>query len=60
MWQQNGANLTGNIVIQTPITFTNKMFRLSLTGYNYLAAKNEINLNIGVMHIRAPLYFNMV
>nr|WP_252721736.1 hypothetical protein [Acinetobacter baumannii] len=23
------------------------MFRLSLTGYNYLAAKNEINLNIG-------------
>ncbi|WP_202719721.1 phage tail protein [Acinetobacter baumannii] len=47
VWQQNGANLTGNIVIQTPITFTNKMFRLSLTGYNYLAAKNEINLNIG-------------
>ncbi|MCE6218056.1 phage tail protein, partial [Acinetobacter baumannii] len=29
VWQQNGANLTGNIVIQTPITFTNKMFRLS-------------------------------
>ncbi|WP_455794633.1 TipJ family phage tail tip protein [Acinetobacter baumannii] len=47
VWQQNGANLTGNIVIQTPITFTGKMFRLSLTGYNYLAAKNEINLNIG-------------
>lgn len=47
VWQQNGANLTGNIVIQTPINFTNKMFRLSLTGYNYLAAKNEINLNIG-------------
>lgn len=47
VWQQNGANLTGNIVIQTPITFTNKMFRLSLTGYNFLAAKNEINLNIG-------------
>ncbi|KQF71652.1 phage tail protein [Acinetobacter baumannii] len=47
VWQQNSANLTGNIVIQTPITFTNKMFRLSLTGYNYLAAKNEINLNIG-------------
>ncbi|MDC5426898.1 phage tail protein [Acinetobacter baumannii] len=47
VWQQNGANLTGNIIIQTPITFTNKMFRLSLTGYNYLAAKNEINLNIG-------------
>ncbi|HEO1826207.1 TPA: phage tail protein [Acinetobacter baumannii] len=47
VWQQNGANLTGNIVIQTPIMFTNKMFRLSLTGYNYLAAKNEINLNIG-------------
>ncbi|MFX5474582.1 phage tail protein [Acinetobacter baumannii] len=47
VWQQNRANLTGNIVIQTPITFTNKMFRLSLTGYNYLAAKNEINLNIG-------------
>ncbi|MDC5154605.1 phage tail protein [Acinetobacter baumannii] len=47
VWQQNGANLTGNIVIQTPITFTSKMFRLSLTGYNYLAAKNEINLNIG-------------
>lgn len=47
VWQQNGANLTGNIVIQTPITFTNKMFRLSLTGYNYLAAKNEINLSIG-------------
>ncbi|WP_407487423.1 phage tail protein [Acinetobacter baumannii] len=44
VWQQNGANLTGNIVIQTPIMFTNKMFRLSLTGYNYLAAKNEINL----------------
>ncbi|MCL6696539.1 TipJ family phage tail tip protein [Acinetobacter baumannii] len=47
VWQQNGANLTGNIVIQTPITFTNKMFRLALSGYNYLAGKNEINLNIG-------------
>ncbi|MFW1892178.1 TipJ family phage tail tip protein [Acinetobacter geminorum] len=47
VWQQNGANLTGNIVIQTPITFTAKMFRLALTGYNYLSAKNEINLNIG-------------
>ena len=47
VWQQNGVNLTGNIVIQTPITFTNKMFRLALSGYNYLAGKNEINLNIG-------------
>lgn len=47
VWQQNGANLTGNIVIQTPITFTAKMFRLALTGYNYLSGKNEINLNIG-------------
>ncbi|MGL3084246.1 TipJ family phage tail tip protein, partial [Acinetobacter baumannii] len=47
VWQQNGANLTGNIVIQTPITFTGKMFRLALSGYNYLAGKNEINLNIG-------------
>ncbi|EOD1585085.1 phage tail protein [Acinetobacter baumannii] len=47
VWQQNGANLTGNIVIQTPITFTNKMFRFALTGYNYLAGKSDINLNIG-------------
>ncbi|HFE9631512.1 TPA: phage tail protein [Acinetobacter baumannii] len=47
VWQQNGVNLTGNIVIQTPITLTNKMFRLALSGYNYLAGKNEINLNIG-------------
>lgn len=47
VWQQNGANLTGNIVIQTPITFTSKMFRLALTGYNYLAGKTDINLNIG-------------
>ncbi|WP_440207338.1 TipJ family phage tail tip protein [Acinetobacter oleivorans] len=47
VWQQNGANLTGNIVIQTPITFTSKMFRLALTGYNYLGGKSDINLNIG-------------
>ena len=47
VWQQNGANLTGNIVIQTPITFTSKMFRLALTGYNYLGGKTDINLNIG-------------
>ncbi|MFG4579555.1 phage tail protein [Acinetobacter baumannii] len=47
VWQQNGANLTGNIVIQTPITFTSKMFRFALTGYNYLAGKSDINLNIG-------------
>jgi len=45
--QQNGANIVGNIVIQTPITFTSKMFRLALTGYNYLAGKTDINLNIG-------------
>ncbi|AQZ81591.1 hypothetical protein BUM88_08200 [Acinetobacter calcoaceticus] len=47
VYQQNGANLVGNIVIQTPITFTSKMFRLALTGYNYLAGKTDINLNIG-------------
>ncbi|EPC2246738.1 phage tail protein [Acinetobacter baumannii] len=47
VFQQNGANVVGNIVIQTPITFTSKMFRLALSGYNYLAGKNEINLNIG-------------
>jgi predicted phage tail protein/uncharacterized coiled-coil protein SlyX len=45
--QQNGANIVGNIVIQTPITFTSKMFRLALTGYNYLGGKTDINLNIG-------------
>lgn len=45
--QQSGANIIGNIVIQTPITFTNKMFRLALSGYNYLAGKTDINLNIG-------------
>lgn len=45
--QQSGANIVGNIVIQTPITFTSKMFRLALTGYNYLAGKTDINLNIG-------------
>lgn len=45
--QQSGANIVGNIVIQTPITFTNKMFRLALSGYNYLAGKTDINLNIG-------------
>lgn len=47
VFQQNGANVVGNIVIQTPITFTSKMFRLALTGYNYLAGKTDINLNIG-------------
>lgn len=47
VYQQNAANLVGNIVIQTPITFTSKMFRLALTGYNYLAGKTDINLNIG-------------
>jgi|GEM_PF-584864 len=47
VFQQNGVNITGNIVIQTPITFTSKMFRLALTGYNYLAGKTDINLNIG-------------
>ncbi len=47
VFQQNGANIVGNIVIQTPITFTSKMFRLALTGYNYLAGKTDINLNIG-------------
>lgn len=47
VWQQSGANLTGNIVIQTPITFTSKMFRLAITGYNYLAGKADINLNVG-------------
>jgi len=45
--QQSGANIIGNIVIQTPITFTSKMFRLALSGYNYLAGKTDINLNIG-------------
>ncbi|NUF28695.1 hypothetical protein HUN28_00665 [Acinetobacter oleivorans] len=47
VYQQNAANLVGNIVIQTPITFTSKMFRLALSGYNYLAGKTDINLNIG-------------
>lgn len=43
--QQPTVNLAGSIIIHTPITFSNKMIRIDITGYNF-SANSEIDLTI--------------
>jgi hypothetical protein len=38
------GNLTGNIVIDTPITFTNRMYKIKLSGFNYASTQGTFNL----------------
>lgn len=46
-YENNAVNLAGNIVIQTPITLSAKMFKVTGTGYNYSDAATDISFTIG-------------
>ena len=46
-YENNTVNLAGNIVIQTPITLTAKMFKVTGTGYNYVGTATDIRFTIG-------------
>lgn len=45
-FNQGGSNYTGAILIQTPITFTAKMTRIDIAGFNYRGSENEIDLSV--------------
>lgn len=40
------SSITANIVIETPITFTANMFRISGKGYNYTSTKSVIDFDV--------------
>lgn len=42
----SNASYAGNIVIDTPITFSNKMFRISGKGYNYTSTRSVIDFAV--------------
>lgn len=46
-YYSTSATVTGNIVIQTPITFSAKMFSVSGKGYNYAKDKSVIDFSVG-------------
>lgn len=46
MYSNATANLSGAIIIDTKVTFTNIMTRVDVTGYNYSGSSGVINLQI--------------
>lgn len=42
-----GVSSSDNIVIQTPITFTAKMFKIIGSGFTYKTGTNDISFNVG-------------
>jgi hypothetical protein len=47
VWGQEGQAMPGLVVIDTPITFSNKMFTVRLKGYNYLTGNSDIDITLG-------------
>lgn len=45
-WSQTGANIAGDLVIQTNVSFGNFMTRLHIQGFNYINGDNNIDLKV--------------
>lgn len=57
-YDNNTVNLAGNIVIQTPITLTSKMFKVTGTGYNYVGNATDIRFTVGGYAFKATNIIN--
>lgn len=56
---QNAGPQAGSMVIQTNLPFGNHMFRLHITGYNYLTSGNDIDLTVGAYaYATGPQYIS--
>lgn len=58
LYENKSAALLGNIVIQTPITFSAKMFNVNIHGYNYLTGSTVIDVDVGAYAHRGTSYIN--
>jgi len=54
----NTPNLSGSIVIDTPITMTNYMTRIHMEGYNYVPGATEIDVTVGFYSYTTPSFLS--
>jgi len=57
-YMESSTNLVGNIVIDTPITFTAQMCKFRISGYNYHNLNGTIDLEVAAYAYTTPSVVN--
>lgn len=60
VWRQTGSGMSGAIVIDTPITFSNYMCNIKIAGFNYRNNQATIAMDIGFYATSSTSFVNTV